>query len=200
MSLIINKFILAGRMHAVPASLHFGCHTPWDYSGINSNLPSLNALAGISQEAETSISPEYSVFLKLLFLYALRFAELYAAKIADILPPDRIMLPGAKKSAGALIFVPCLSQTIEISSKNIAYAIFPGITYKKCWLLLRKLNIPSISMAGKNFAATHFGRKCIDIITKGRLSDIDLSDALRHRSKTSSVYYRSNQTRNEMAK
>jgi hypothetical protein len=191
MSGILNKLILSGRTGLVPGSSQLAGMSPLDYSQINNNLPSLNALCGTTNLQTHLLNPQYSAFIKLLFLYALRFIELYSAKLSDIIYPDRIQLNGAKLSSGTIIFVPLLSESFIITQTNLNNKIFPNISYKKCYLLIKRINIPTIKMNSCNTAATHFGRKYIDVITKGCLSNTQLSDVLRHRSKTSCVYYRS---------
>ena len=190
MSSVLNKYILVGRAHSAPTSLMSAGNSALDYSAINNNLPSINQLTGSSNEMYLSLSPEYAVYIKLIFLYALRFSELYRAKINDIVYPDRIILTGSKKSAGSLIYVPKLSEIAKDVPNNTSLKIFPNVVYKKCYCIIKKLNIIAPKMNYHNVAATHLGRKLIDILTNGLLSDRLLSDTLRHRSEKTSSYYR----------
>lgn len=179
------------RVRSVPASIALDSKNPLDYHHVNNNLPSLERLAPICKERVYYLNTEVQVFIKVLFIYCIRFIELYNCRIDNYIEPDRFILFGAKSSGSTIIYLPGSSNIVNaLSYENTPY-LFPSITYKIVYSALKTINLDSSIMKERNMSALHYARKKIDTLTRGVLPDRVISDLLHHRSANSSIYYRS---------
>lgn len=127
--------------------------------------------------------------IQVCLLYYCRIQELLNTTISDVLYPDRVLLKGLKKSSDYIIYLPDLSRQIDQwEHKNNMTMLFP-VSYNKLYRSIVRAGIGKKINGSSNKKRLHIGR--YDIINKltGRVTDLNASSILRHRSRSSLQYY-----------
>lgn len=191
--MISDKFVSRIRTSSVPTPSLDAANIMLYCDQLNSNLPSLLELCPTHNIQDNTIRPDLLLFIKLLFMYSLRFTELFSAKIDQIIDNNRLIILGAKRSSSIMIILSGLDQfKTQLKNAKCSY-IFQFITYPLVRNICKKLNDNNFRNGKKYTTCSHLGRKIIDSITKSQLSERSLSDVLHQKSKSSSRYYRSKQ-------
>ena len=193
----MNSLHLANdRIHSVSTPNTFAYKNPLDYYQVNSALPGLSSIVECTEERIPLLNSEMQTFLKILFLYCLRFIELYNCRLSNYIKPDRFILFGAKSSSSILIYIPNANKIVDaVASANGKY-FFPNITYNKCYIALGSINIKSDIMFMQNEYKTHYARKKFHQLAGNACTDKVLTDILHHKSIDSAKYYNNTAKRN----
>lgn len=177
------------RTPSVLSGLHKACNTTLYFYRGNSVLPDIKDILDRSDIHIDLLPLICKVTIQVCLLYYCRIQELLNTTISDIIYPDRVLLKGLKKSLDYIIYLPGLSNQIDKwEHKNNMTMLFP-ITYNKLYRSLLKAGIGKKINNSNNKKRLHIAR--YDIINKltGRVSDLNASSILRHRSRSSLQYY-----------
>lgn len=174
---------------SVSSSLIKARHSTLFCYTLPAQFPPVKALLNVPEINVSVMSPISSTLLRISLLYFCRIGELLQLTVSSVLHPDRAICLGSKRGSSYIIFLPGLSQQLDLAGvSDGSVPLFP-ITYLKCYRNFVKAGVRFNIPGRKNVPRCHSGRyKVADLIDKGYSLDV-LGDLLHHRSGSSILYY-----------
>jgi integrase len=152
-------------------------------------FPSLQDLSGGLNVITASLSPEVYTIMQICFVYFARIAEILDIVVGDILPADRVIIHGHKKSRSYIIFLPQIySQFAPYLTSNPTTPIFYpsySMVYRQCI----RSGIVAHPSAKSNRSVTHLARYIVATSASYTLDIGTVQDIMRHRSASSTRHY-----------
>ena len=172
-------------------------HSPFDrarnttlyYYNPGNHLPTVKELLNDDSIDDSQFHPIARAVLQVCCCYFCRVSEVLSLQVQNVFEPDRVICPGSKRGGAYVIVLPGLSSQIrnaEITDQSVS--LFP-ISYTKCYRSFIRAGIRYSRPGRKNLGRSHSGRYQVNrLFQKGEKISV-LSDLLRHRSKSSILYY-----------
>lgn len=178
------------RDGSVPTPLNRACNTTLFYYTGSPVLPSVKSLLGDDSIDTNLLSPLSRVTLQVCFLYHCRIRELLNAVVGDVVHPDRVVLHGVKKSLSYVIFLPGLSSQLSYSPGARDFCQLFPISYIKLYRDSVRAGIRLLLDKSKYSRRLHSSRYQLCKSLDHSVSDAELSSILRHKSRSSILYYK----------
>lgn len=174
---------------SIPAPLHVAGNTTLYCYVPSADFPTISKLQGGRKIHDDLLSPSLRGVLQVCFLYFCRIRELLNLTVGDIVPPDRVICKGLKRSNSYVIFLPGLSSQVSaLSDHSNSLRLFP-FSYSQCYRGCVRAGIRLSIDGSKNLRRLHSSRYIFSVSATKLASDQCVSQLLRHKSLSSLSHY-----------
>jgi hypothetical protein len=165
------------------------CNSPQVYLHRCNSLPTISQLFSLPYEMDIRIPRLFYGIVQVSTFYGLRISELLRAQQSDVLPFDVLHVHGAKGSRDCQVYIPGVCSLMQESRKAFTCGCLWHYSYLNIWRAMRTAGFYHALKNHQNMVVTHYGRYRIANATATIHGLSSTSDVLRHRSKTSVMYY-----------